>query len=223
MILKKYFDLSDNRVHIGFSSYKLDVVFEYLKKYFDYCKKCANDHEQLADWLEELKQYRAIGTVEDCKAAMEERKGGTMREILFRAKRADNDELVTGYLLKMWNMWNIQNYENENIVYAVDGDTVCQYTGSTDIDGEMIFEGDILQANENQLDIYKVCFGEFGVVDMETENITDRAVGWYLKVIQTEDVFSRLEPFNMDLPLNSIWIENCRLKVIGNIFDDTYF
>lgn len=28
------------------------------------CKKCADQHEQLAEWLEELQQYRAIGTVD---------------------------------------------------------------------------------------------------------------------------------------------------------------
>ena len=32
---------------------------------------CANEHEQLAEWLEELKQYRTIGTVEECRAAVE--------------------------------------------------------------------------------------------------------------------------------------------------------
>ena len=31
----EYFDLSDNEMHIGFSSYKLDVAFGYLEKYFD--------------------------------------------------------------------------------------------------------------------------------------------------------------------------------------------
>lgn len=31
----KYIDLSDNETHIGFSSYKLDIVFEYLEKYFE--------------------------------------------------------------------------------------------------------------------------------------------------------------------------------------------
>lgn len=31
------------------------------------CIKCKQEHEQLAEWLEELKQYRAIGTVEECK------------------------------------------------------------------------------------------------------------------------------------------------------------
>lgn len=35
---------------------------------------CANEHEQLAEWLEELKQYRTIGTVEECRAAMEKQK-----------------------------------------------------------------------------------------------------------------------------------------------------
>ena len=35
---------------------------------------CANEHEQLAEWLEELKQYRTIGTVEECRAAVEKQK-----------------------------------------------------------------------------------------------------------------------------------------------------
>lgn len=32
---------------------------------------CAKEHEQLAEWLEELKQYRAIGTSEECLSAVE--------------------------------------------------------------------------------------------------------------------------------------------------------
>jgi hypothetical protein len=34
------------------------------------CKKCAEEHEQLAEWLEELKQYREIGTVEECRESV---------------------------------------------------------------------------------------------------------------------------------------------------------
>ena len=30
-------------------------------------EKAAEEHEQLAEWLEELKAYREIGTVEECK------------------------------------------------------------------------------------------------------------------------------------------------------------
>ena len=33
--------------------------------------KCAREHEQLAEWLEELKAYREIGTVEGYKNAIE--------------------------------------------------------------------------------------------------------------------------------------------------------
>lgn len=38
------------------------------------CKKCAEEYEQLADWLEELKQYRAIGTLEEVRNAVEKQK-----------------------------------------------------------------------------------------------------------------------------------------------------
>ena len=33
-----------------------------------HCIRCAEEHEQLAEWLEELKAYRAIGTPEECRA-----------------------------------------------------------------------------------------------------------------------------------------------------------
>ena len=34
----KYFDLSDNETHIGYSSYDLNIVFGYLEKYFEIAK-----------------------------------------------------------------------------------------------------------------------------------------------------------------------------------------
>ena len=40
------------------------VCSEYVPK--EMCK-CAEEHEQLAEWLEELKSYREIGTVEECR------------------------------------------------------------------------------------------------------------------------------------------------------------
>ena len=39
-----------------------------------HCIRCAEEHEQLAEWLEELKAYRAIGTQEECLAAVEKQK-----------------------------------------------------------------------------------------------------------------------------------------------------
>lgn len=35
----KYFDLSDNETHIGYSSYNLDFVFEALEKCFEIVKE----------------------------------------------------------------------------------------------------------------------------------------------------------------------------------------
>lgn len=32
---------------------------------------CAEEHEQIAEWLEELKQYRALGTVKELREAKE--------------------------------------------------------------------------------------------------------------------------------------------------------
>ena len=37
----------------------------------DDCISCAEEHEQLTEWLEELEQYRALGTVEELKEARE--------------------------------------------------------------------------------------------------------------------------------------------------------
>ena len=34
------------------------------------CIECAEEHEQLTEWLEELKAYREIGTVEECKESV---------------------------------------------------------------------------------------------------------------------------------------------------------
>ena len=38
------------------------------------CDKCVQESKQLAEWLEELKQYRAIGTIEECRVAVEKMK-----------------------------------------------------------------------------------------------------------------------------------------------------
>lgn len=35
------------------------------------CNDCRSYHRQLVEWLEELKQYRAVGAVEECREAME--------------------------------------------------------------------------------------------------------------------------------------------------------
>ena len=38
------------------------------------CDKCAQESKQIAEWLEEVQQYRAIGTLEECRTAVEKMK-----------------------------------------------------------------------------------------------------------------------------------------------------
>lgn len=45
--------------------------FPTLIEYYNECKKCADEHEQLAEWLEKLKQYEQIGTLEEVREAVE--------------------------------------------------------------------------------------------------------------------------------------------------------
>lgn len=166
-----------------------------------------------------------------------------MREVLFRAKGRDGEGWREGYYWRTQdttycfaedydrNPDNVKHYllfdqmtdwglPNLKLRMDILPETLCQSAGLIDRNGKHIWENDILMANGNPEDIYKVCFEEFGVMDMETETITDKAVGWYLKVIPTEDILSTLKPFNADMPLNNIWIENCSLEVVGNIFDN---
>lgn len=45
--------------------------FPNLKEYYDNCSECANQHNQLAEWLEELKSYKDIGTSKELKELKE--------------------------------------------------------------------------------------------------------------------------------------------------------
>jgi uncharacterized phage protein (TIGR01671 family) len=100
----------------------------------------------------------------------------------------------------------------ENIV-------LLQYTGLHDKNGKEIYEGDIVQFNNNKVDLCQVCFGEFPVYDMETEEVTDTTCGWYAKVIFT-DALSQIEPFNYDRVINNQWIGTLDIEVIGNIYEN---
>ena len=86
------------------------------------------------------------------------------KKILFRAKRIDNGEWIEGNLLWITdgmyivplNAW--LDYAELSHFIAVEPHTICQYTGLTDINGNKIWENDIV----NYEDIKGIVkFGEY--------------------------------------------------------------
>ena len=143
------------------------------------------------------------------------------REILFKAKRIDNGEWVEGLLWKKkYNTSKIfiscfPDKDDHEEVYVVDSNTICQYTGLTDKNGNKIWENDIVEVWWIQRTLkqniepkrYKA------VVEFGNPN-SFYSWGWQLRFL--EDF-----PFNADILL---WIDmeetGAFCEVIGNIFDN---
>ena len=132
-----------------------------------------------------------------------------MREILFKAKRLDNGEWVEGYYLNIAKINHFictgkikLNGAIKGIIapemYAIDINTLCQYTGLTDKSGKRIWENDIL------------C----GYLDDEyPENRTLKKVIWNTGGFYTkEECSTDFEPLD---EFDTEYFEVC-----GNIFDN---
>ena len=139
-----------------------------------------------------------------------------MREILFKAKRKDNGEWVEGQLFKtnfltfIFSEVTNGSYDGEamnfiNPYYYVDSETVCQYTGLTDKNGEKIWENDICSYHDTRKDICVIRFGEYNNISRS------RHIGFYANW----DTFGFM--FRQDL---GFWAKEREIEVVGNIFDN---
>lgn len=118
-----------------------------------------------------------------------------MREILFRGKRVDNGEWVVGDLLQWHDDYcQIVRTDNRGGKFIAAPETIGQYTGLKDANGNKIFEGDIVKDQEIRL------FGK--VVFSKAENDTGYMI---------EDVVYGLQNYN------GFW--NC-VEILGNIHDN---
>ena len=118
-----------------------------------------------------------------------------MREILYRGKRVDNGKWITGLLAQYLEgiKATICRYHyvpcDTGLFICIKPDTVGQYTGMSDVNGEKIFEGDIVQIKKYGMK-YNFCM--------------DFINGRYL-------IYNRKNSFELN--------EDMSLEIIGNIYD----
>jgi uncharacterized phage protein (TIGR01671 family) len=135
-----------------------------------------------------------------------------MREILFKAKQIDNGEWIEGSLIDLdidsGYCYIVQPYKKASILpiiflitdrmKLVDPETLCQFTGLCDKNGNKIWENDILMAH----------LDESYPEDATYETVEWGVAGWVTHEANSIDR-QYLDEFDTE-----------HFEVVGNIFDD---
>lgn len=128
-----------------------------------------------------------------------------MREILFKAKRKDNGTWIEGYYQKRYDLLG----DEEHLIFhadsymvweyaEIDAETLCEFTGCCDKNGNKIWENDILMAH----------LDESYPEDTTYETIEWGVAGWVTHEANSTDR-QYLDEFDLE-----------HFEVVGNIFDN---
>jgi len=154
-----------------------------------------------------------------------------MREILFKAKRKDNGEWVEGFYIKKYDGTGKSRhyiYISKGCIvweYAeVDENTICQYTGLTDKNGNKIWENDIVEFIGHKGKIVFEC-GSFGIAHQNTIE-WDEIQRRILPITGCDNLLWACENDNYISLWEIMWNFNDEedsvntVETIGNIFDN---
>ena len=120
-----------------------------------------------------------------------------MREILFKAKTISGN-WVNGLLANKDDKWYISNKAGMPFAYDVRPETICQFTGLCDKNGNKIWENDILMAH----------LDESYPEDVTYETVEWGVAGWVTHEAGSTDR-EYLDEFDLE-----------HFEVVGNIFDN---
>nr|DAE13607.1 MAG TPA: YopX protein [Siphoviridae sp. ctVif31] len=134
-----------------------------------------------------------------------------MREILFKAKRIDNGKWIEGYYQKRYDLLDNEEHlifhADSHTVWEyaeVDSETLCQFTGLCDKNGNKIWENDILMAH----------LDEFYPEDVTYETVEWGVAGWAAH--ETSSIDREYGSVDREY-LNEFDLKH--FEVVGNIFD----
>ena len=149
-----------------------------------------------------------------------------MREILFRAKQVNNGEWVEGYYTKLkWcnNIIHVVIPEGAEIdsgnslceAHDINPETLCQYTGMVDKNGNRIWENDIVSCeHEKYLEDNPLEILPFSDPIKYKRNYS-------VEFINTGSSYGyRLRNKSIHFMLTGNVIYNHNIEILGNVFDN---